>query len=149
MPPICLDASLVLLWFLREELSPSADALLDRWRGAGAEFIAPPMLAAEVPSVLRQAVYRGRITLQEGDEAFQAFLEMEIRIREPEGLLAQAWALGKTFNSPRLYDMYYLALADVEKCELWTADRRFADLAAPRFSLVRWIGDIPMETSDG
>ena len=149
MPPVCLDASLVLLWFLRDPLSPRADALLDEWRLAATELIAPPMLRAEVPSVLRQAVYRGQMNLEEGDEALQVFLGVGIRIREPDGLLARAWDIGKTLNAPRLYDMYYLALAEIEKCELWTADRRFVNLVAPRSSVVKWVGDLPSETPGG
>ena len=109
MPPVCLDASLVLLWFLREPLSTRADALLQEWRTNGVEFIAPSLLMLEVPSVLRQAVHRGRVTTAEGDETLHAFLEMDIRIREPSDLLNRTWELGKTLNAPRLYDMYYLA----------------------------------------
>jgi len=141
MAAVCLDASLVALWFLREELTPRADALLDQWRAASVEFIAPPMLMVEVPSVFRQAVYRGRITPEEGDVAFAAFLQIGIRVLEPQGLLTRAWDLGKALNTARLYDMYYLALAEMEGCELWTADRRLANLVAPRSRPVKWIGD--------
>ena len=140
MPSLCLDASLVLLWFLREELSAAADSLLDEWRNAGARFIAPALLMAEVPSALRQAVHRGRMTLEEGDDALDAFLQMNIVIREPDGLLRRAWQFGKELNASRLYDMLYLAAADLEKCELWSADRRLVNLAARRLSFVRWVG---------
>ena len=145
MPPVCLDASLVLLWFLREPLSTRADALLQEWRTNDVEFIAPSLLMVEVPSVLRQAVHRGRVTTAEGDETLHAFLEIDIRIREPAGLLNRTWELGKTLNAPRLYDMYYLALAEIEACELWTADQRFVNLVAPHSSLVRLVG----ENADG
>ena len=145
MPPVCLDASLVLLWFLREPLSTRADALLQEWRTDGVEFIAPSLLMLEVPSVLRQAVHRGRVTTAEGDETLHAFLEMDIRIREPSDLLNRTWELGKTLNAPRLYDMYYLALAEIEACELWTADQRFVNLVAPHSALVRLVG----ENADG
>jgi len=149
MVAVCVDASLVLAWLLPEQLSGAAFILKELWDEEGAELIAPPLVQMEVPSGLRQAVYRGRITLDEGDEALKAFLEMDIRIRQPDGLLGRAWELGKTVNAPRLYDLYYLALAEMERCELWTADRRLVNLAGSRSAAVKWIGDILSEARGG
>jgi predicted nucleic acid-binding protein len=145
MACVCLDASLVVLWFLRQELTPKADAVLGEWRAAEVELIAPPLLIAEVPSVFRQAVYRGRITRDEGDVALTDFMEAGIRIIEPLGLLRRAWNLAKTLNVPRLYDMFYVALADLEQCELWTADRHLVNQVKDRWPLARWLGDFPVE----
>lgn len=149
MAAVCVDASLVLAWLLPEELSAKAFAQKAQWDEQNTELIAPPLLMAEVPSALRQSVYRHRVPLVQGDEAFKEFLEMGIRIRQPEGLLTHAWDLGKALNASRLYDMYYLALAEMERCELWTADRRLLNLAAPRWALVRWIGDVETEAAGG
>jgi predicted nucleic acid-binding protein len=138
---VCVDASLVIAWFLPEEFSDQAFALKDRWAGEDVELIAPVMLASEVPSALRQAVYRHRIVAGEGDEAFAAFLEMPIRILQPDNLLSRAWEIGKAVNAPRLYDAFYVALADIQDCELWTADRRLANLVQPTFPQVHWLGE--------
>lgn len=143
MVEVCVDASLVVAWFLPEEFSDEAFALKERWVGEAVELVAPVMLASEVPSTLRQAVYRGRILAGEGDEAFAAFLEMPIRIIQPENLLPRAWEIGKAVNAPRLYDAFYVALADIEDCELWTADRRLANVVQPRFPRVHWLGEAP------
>jgi predicted nucleic acid-binding protein len=141
MACVCLDASLVVLWFLRQELTPEADAVLDQWRADDIDLIAPPLLMAEVPSVLRQAVHRGRITSEEGDTALADFVGVGIRIAERPGLLRRTWDLGKALNVPRLYDMFYVALADMEHCELWTADRHLVNLVKGRWPLARWLGD--------
>lgn len=146
MAAVCLDASFVLLWFLKDAKSASAEDLLRSWRGAGADLVGPRMLALEVPSVLRQAVHRGKLTADEGDQALNIFLRMGIRIREPRDIVPRAWRLGKTLNAPRLYDMYYVALAESENCELWSADRRLVNLAGRHLSFVRWVGEPP--TSD-
>jgi predicted nucleic acid-binding protein len=138
---VCVDASLVVAWLLPEEFTDEAFALKGRWTGEGMALIAPVMLASEVPSTLRQAVYRGRISVGEGDEAFAAFLEMPIRISQPENLLSRAWEIGKAVNAPRLYDALYVALADIEGCELWTADRRLTNLVQTRFPQVHWLGE--------
>ena len=143
MAEVCVDASLVIAWFLPEEFTNQAFALKDRWEGGGVELVAPITLASEVPSALRQAVYRGRILAREGDEAFAAFLEMPILILQPDDLLSRAWEIGKAVNAPRLYDAFYVALADIQDCELWTADRRLANLVQPRFPWVHWLGEAP------
>lgn len=141
MAAVCVDASLVLSWLLSEQFSDAAFALRERWAAKGVELVAPIMLASEVPSVLRQAVYRGRISASEGDEAFAAFLEMPVHIIQPENLLPRAWEIGKVVNAPRLYDAFYVALADIEGCDLWTADRRLANLVQSKFPQVRWLGE--------
>lgn len=141
MAGVCVDASLVVAWFLPEEFSDEAFALKERWVSEGVELVAPVMLASEVPSALRQAVYRGRVLPTEGDEAFATFLEMPIRTIQPESLLSRAWEIGKAVNAPRLYDVFYVALADIEGCELWTADRRLINLVRPRFPHVHWLGE--------
>ncbi|MEX0800679.1 MAG: type II toxin-antitoxin system VapC family toxin [Dehalococcoidia bacterium] len=136
-----MDASFLLLSFLREEISEQADRLLGQWRAAGISLVAPPMVMMEVPSVLRQAVHRGRISVDRADAAFETFDALDLSVLEPPGLLRRAWEMGKDLNAPRLYDMFYVALADLEGCELWTADRRLANLAQPRFPHVRWLGE--------
>ncbi len=141
MAEVCVDASLVIAWVLPEEFSNEAFALKERWAAEGVELVAPVILASEVPSALRQAVYRGRILAGEGDEAFESFLEMPIRIIQPENLLSRAWEVGKAVNAPRLYDAFYVGLADIEGCELWTADRRLVNLVQPKFSQVHWLGE--------
>jgi predicted nucleic acid-binding protein len=145
MAAVCLDASLVLTWLLPEEFSAKAFALRELWDEQATQLIAPPLLRIEVASGLRQAVHRGRLDIAEGDEAFQTFLEMKIHIREPEPLLTQAWNLGKSVSAPRLYDMFYVALAELQQCELWTADRRLVNLVKGRWPLARWLGDFSMQ----
>lgn len=142
MAQYCVDASLVLLWLLPEELTERAYALKDRWDRGSTELVAPPLLLAEVPSGLRRAVYRGRIAPEAGEEAFKAFLDMRVRILLPERLLERAWDLGQSLNTPHLYDFYYVALASLENCELWTADKRLVNLVQGRFPLIRWVGQL-------
>lgn len=139
--PLVVDASLVLLWLLRQEHSLQADALRERWQQEQPELMAPPLLPAEVPSVLRGAVYRHRLTQEEGDAALRLFQEIGISIRQPPDLLPRAWELGKALNAPRLYDLYYLALARIEGCPLWTADRRFYRLASAALPDIHWVGE--------
>jgi predicted nucleic acid-binding protein len=40
------------------------------------------------------------------------------------------------------YDTQFLALAEREDCEYWTADRRFWTTMRPHFPRVRWLGEL-------
>lgn len=149
MARVCLDASLVLLWLLPDELSVKADALWRWWHSSNVELICPLLLYAEVPSVLREAAYHRRITIEEADATFAAFCGLPLRPVLRDDLHRHAWELGKLFNAPRLYDFQYLALADLEQCELWTADQRLVNLVQRRWPWARWVGDVELEaTSD-
>ncbi|MDO8614482.1 MAG: type II toxin-antitoxin system VapC family toxin [Dehalococcoidia bacterium] len=138
---VCLDASFVVAWLLPEEFTARAFALREEWEGKSAELIAPPLLPMETGSVLRQAIHRGRVSAEEGEEAFRQFRQMRIRITEPQALLDRAWELGRTLNAPRLYDMFYLALANIEQCELWTGDKRLFNASRGQYSAVNYLGD--------
>ncbi|MBI5653900.1 MAG: type II toxin-antitoxin system VapC family toxin [Chloroflexi bacterium] len=43
-------------------------------------------------------------------------------------------------NQPKVYDCYYLALAELMNCDLWTADERFYNSVKQKFTWVKWIG---------
>jgi predicted nucleic acid-binding protein len=142
---ICVDASLVLAFLLRdEEFSAHAAGLFAAWRTDREELIAPALLPFEVLSGLRLAVFRSRISKDEGDAQFVTFQAMPIELRRPSGLSDQTWDIGKRMNPPRLYDASYLALANIQDCDVWTADRRFVRLMAARSPRLRWAGDREM-----
>jgi predicted nucleic acid-binding protein len=139
VPSVCVDASLVLAILLPEEWSDQAQSLWTEWSRGRVTIFAPPLLYAEVPSVLRQAVFFNRISPQEGEDAFHAFCDMNIAVNADTDLHIQAWVLAKEFLRPRVYDSFYLAAARAEGCELWTVDRRLVN--AVNGLWVKWIGE--------
>lgn len=44
-------------------------------------------------------------------------------------------------NRPATYDAHYIALAQREGCELWTADERLYNGVHAVYPFVRWIGN--------
>jgi len=101
--------------------------------------VTAPLCFAEVTSVLREHVYRGILSKNDGDEAFAVFTSLRIRSILSTGLQPQAWSLAKTYNRPGAYDAQYLAVAAMLGCELWTADRRLVN--AVNAPWIRWVGD--------
>jgi predicted nucleic acid-binding protein len=133
---------LILASLLKEELSTYADGLIASWTEVGVQMLAPPLFGLEVPSGLRQATHRKRIEVTEADELLGYFLQFPIRILRSDGLLEKAWTIGRDLNAPRLYDMLYIALAETEDCDLWTADRKLVNLASKRFPRVHFVGEV-------
>lgn len=131
----CIDASLALKWLTRE---PGTDEALT-WLGAhaGDELIAPAFFPIEVASVLRQKTRRKEITVDECLEAFQLLEKLKIQLIWDWALLKRAFELAIELDQPTAYDTAYLALAERERCEFWTADASFARVASVSYPLVR------------
>lgn len=138
MPQVCVDASVVVARLIFDEQRQNAEALWTRWQREQVIPFGPPLLYAEVPSVLRQAVFLGRITLEEGELAFGIFCDMGIAISERTDLHLAAWEMARVHNQRRVYDCIYLAAAQAEGCDLWTGDRRLVN--AVNLPWVRWLG---------
>ncbi len=122
-----------------EPESPAALELLSNCLREGTAILAPPLFFAEVTSVLRQAVVTGRITADEGEEAFEMFQRTPVVSMEPPELQRTAWDLARRYRRPRAYDTQYLAVAMLAGCDLWTADRRLANAVEEPW--VRRLGD--------
>lgn len=138
MPQVCVDASLVVSGLMPEEQSQHVEALWTRWQRDQIFPFGPPLLYAEVTSVLRQAVFLGRLTPEQGELAFGIFCDLGIAISTRTDLHLLAWELAKAHNRPRAYDCMYLAAAQAEGCDLWTGDRRLVN--AVNLPWVRWLG---------
>ena len=138
MPPVCVDASLVLMILLPDEHSERAESLWSTWRQERTTPLGPPLLYAEVPSAIRQAVFAGRLSSEEGEQAFETFCAMGIGVCSRPDLHLLAWDLAKRHGRPRIYDSLYLAAAQAEGCGLWTGDKRLSN--AVNLPWVRWVG---------
>lgn len=135
---VCVDASLGLLLLLLDPLSERAGDLWQSWGDSKVDIVTAPLFFAEVTSVLREKVHFGRISPDDGQDAFDTFHELTVRSVQPPDLQRVAWRLAREYNRPRAYDAQYLAVAAILGCELWTADRRLVNaVPAP---CVKWVG---------
>lgn len=135
---VCVDASLPLMLLLPHWLSPRAEALWRLWLQEGREIVTAPLFFAEVTSVLRESVYFGRVLPEEGETAFDTFLQLGAKGVDPADLQRRAWEMAKQHNRPQAYDAQYLAVAASLGCELWTGDRQLVN-AVP-VPWLRWVG---------
>lgn len=138
---VCVDASLALKLVLAETDSEHAHALWQSWLDADTEVLAPEHLAFEATSVIRNHVYRGLISTKTGRQAFDALHAQAITLIPSADLNARAWELAEQFGRPTAYDAYYLALAEMLGCDLWTADRRLVNAVSQAMGWVKWLGN--------
>jgi len=136
---VCVDASIIIRTLAPSPFSQNALALLSTWSEDKTPLIAPALLAFEVASVLRLYVYKNMLTVEEGKEALGKFMQQGVRLSNRRGIFPLAWELAQQFNRPRAYDTAYLALAQINRCEFWTADRELYNSVRSELSWVRWI----------
>ena len=138
---VCIDASLVLDWLLAEEQNSRVSNLINIWNKDKYEIVSAPLFYAEVTSVLREKVYFRKINPERGEQAFLLSQTIKIRCYRDTKIQMKAWELAKILNLPRAYDMQYLAVAELEDCELWTADRKLVNSLKGKNERVRWVGE--------
>lgn len=139
MSKAVVDASIALRWVLRDEKEAHVDALLEQWVASLTEMLAPPLFPAEITNALYLSIRRNRLTLDEAQLALNTIMQLGIRIAEPVGLYSRSLHLAATYGVASAYDAQYVALAEMEGCELWTADEKLAASIKPSPSWLKLV----------
>ncbi len=141
---VVIDANLVAAVVLPLPYSDRAMQMLTEWKRAGVGLFAPLLMEYEVAAILRRAVVAGWLTDDAAVEAMGMILALNIRCLPPTpGLHEQALHWAQRLGHSKTYDAHYLALAEQEGLEMWTADRRLANGARQvGVSWVRWVGEV-------
>ena len=137
---IVADASVVLKWQLDDEdCIPQATALRDDFYSRGAvNVIAPNLLVYELVNGIFTAARRRRIAKDKATQAMSNLMALGVELKEVE----PRWVLEASLRyNLAAYDAAYLALAEAEKCDLWTGDRGFYQALKGELARVKWIGD--------
>jgi predicted nucleic acid-binding protein len=143
---MCIDASVAIKWVLPEDGSDRALALANNARVRRERMVAPHLLPIETSNIIRRHARRDGLTREEALRLFAAFERFGVAIgpREPaprSQLHRRAIEIAVELELPATYDAHYLALAELRRCQLWTADRNLLNAARDRFPLLRWLGD--------
>ena len=138
---VVVDANIAVKWVAEEADSAEAASLYRDWSERAELLIAPPIFRPEVTNVLYRKFRRGELGLGTAIEALDAISDA-VAIREPVGLYTDALSIARAIDVRATYDPLYLALAEAERCDLWTADKRFVQAVGYRSSRVRWLGEL-------
>lgn len=140
---VVVDTSIVIKWVLNEPDSAMALALLTKWSSNGTAIHAPALLIYELTNALYQHMRKNDETLDEAKQALvDAFLiDLELDSSLDIALSMRAMEFAHQHKLPATYDPHYLALAERENCEYWTADKRLWNAVKGKLHWVRWLGD--------
>ena len=126
---VVVDASLALKWVLSETDSNTAIALLQTWNTDKMEIIAPALFTYEATNILYRQVVTNKLSYEEVKKLLTKLLSIGILLNfvQHREISIRAMELSHRFGLPAAYDAHYLALAEHEKCEYWTADTRLCN----------------------
>lgn len=136
-----VDASVALKWqFKDEKETKEAIDMLTDFVDRKIELFSPSLFAYEIVNAIYVAMQRNRISEREGSEITNDILSLGIKLVDFNELFQQTFNFTKTYNRSA-YDCSYLALAEKEKCPLYTADERLFNAIKNKFKYIKWIGD--------
>ena len=116
---LVVDASVAVKWVLPEADSGRAVSV----RELDDDLIAPSLVCAEIGSAIWRTVLRGDLPAAEASDYLKVAVAHYQRIVPLVELTDAAIALAIRLKHP-IYDCFYLALAERERCALVTADSR-------------------------
>lgn len=134
---ICIDASLAAKWVLPEDGSDLALRFYQQRISSGVIFVAPAFMPVEVVNAIRRRVARGFIGQEDAEAMLSEFMSFSVSLSDMVELHGEALKLAARFERTAIYDMYYVALAQITECELWTADRNLVNVLRGRLPFVR------------
>jgi predicted nucleic acid-binding protein len=120
---LCCDANVVVRLVTRSDGGVATD-LWRQWREDQRAVIAPQLLRHEVTNALHRLRIAGGLSATAVGALVHAAFALPISYAFDETLHLSALRLAARFNRPATYDAHYLALAERENAEFWTADRR-------------------------
>lgn len=147
--PIVIDANIAAWAVLPNIAIIQTLQYIKAWHGQERPLLAPDIWIAEAGSVIRRCVFSKLTTKDEGQQAIDDLFALGIHttpITQPLCQRAFVWA--STLQQARLYDSFYLALAEERGAEFWTADKRLVNGAKQQgFAQIHWIGEEEPEKS--
>ena len=105
------------------EYRAGADALLERYR-SGATFVSAAHGPVEVASALRRMTRLGVLSADDGRQAIDWLVQLDILLDAPAPRMQRVWALRDRMSA---YDAAYAAVAEALDTPLITTDARLLD----------------------
>lgn len=121
---VCVDASFIMRLLTSQNSDSPYDQRWNQWQASNTTPVAPTLIMYEVSNGLYRYSRAGQITPEEAEQLLERALNLGIRFYGDADLHRQPLKIAQRHNLPATYDAHYLALAEREGIELWTADQR-------------------------
>ncbi|GAC1616126.1 MAG: type II toxin-antitoxin system VapC family toxin [Ktedonobacteraceae bacterium] len=146
---VVVDASIAVKWVVNEEDSDVAKTLLTKWGNTKMVVTAPSLLIYEITNIFYRHVQSGKLQSEDAKKGLDEIINKTLTFRfSPNTTLSlRAMELAHQFGLSATYDAHYLALAELQECELWTADTRMWRAVKGKLSWIRSLGDYHSDTS--
>ena len=148
MSVVVVDASLVFKWIVSEQYSETATAQLAEWSASGTRILAPSLMAFEITNALHKRVLRAELEDEEAELLLTGLLVSGPELDNDRAVHVRALEIARVFRRPSSYDSHYVALAEREGCECWTADERFYNAVSGSLPWVRCVGEVTSAPGD-
>jgi predicted nucleic acid-binding protein len=133
---VIVDASVIVKWFVAEELRDEARQLVQ----LDEPLLAPDILVAELGNAMWAKARRNEVAYEDAIQAITVISSgRDLQFHASGPLILRAFELARELDHA-LYDCIYLALAESLDQPLVTADRRFVAAAEARYPRVRFLG---------
>lgn len=136
------DASVAIKCILPEKDSPKAVRLLNAYRRAAHQLIAPDLFVVEIAHAITRAERRNIIQPTTGLKRFTALMQARPLLHPFLPLMPRAFALSSAMRLD-VYDCVYVALAEREGCEFVIADDRVVKNLHSAFPFVISLSSLP------
>jgi predicted nucleic acid-binding protein len=135
-----LDATVALKWqFKDEEVANAAMALLEDFVEGKIELISPTLFSYEILSAINVAINRKRIEEEAGYRALNYIASLGIELRSFDNLMESTFYMARRYGLSS-YDCAYMALAEKEKCDFLTGDKKLFNSIKNHLPWIKWIG---------
>ncbi len=121
MQEIVVDASVVVKWFVEEELSDKATIIRDKYVEGEIKIIAPEILPFEVLNTLYYKKLFSKNELKDICEALEGF---SFELHSLRGEYSKKVAEITVENDITVYDASYIALAILKNTKVYTSDKK-------------------------
>lgn len=147
IPSVVVDASLAMKWVVPQlALAREAQALLTGWAKQSTRLLVPRLFFSEVANALYDYVRSinpayPHLTLQQAAALLTALRGLVEPVEEDHVTVQRALEIAASLRRSRIYDEVYIALAEREQCDLWTADEKHWNAVKGHYPMVRCIAD--------
>jgi predicted nucleic acid-binding protein len=138
---ICIDASVVAKLLFREDDSAKAFDLVEACSQANQPIVAPNLLPFEITNAVRQRMRREGLVLDQARRLLAQFHAVAISFEVTTSIHDLALQFAERLGLAAAYDAHYLAVAQQNSCNLWTADDKLLRSLRGRLPFVRSLAE--------